>query len=49
MKYHQIKGIGRLLILAGIAVYGVGLILMRVDLESEQDRDRPAFWPFTHG
>lgn len=33
--YWKFKGYGRILLLAGIAVYGIGLILLRVHKERQ--------------
>ena len=37
-QYWRIKGYGRLLLLAGIFVYGIGLLLKRIHAEREQAR-----------
>lgn len=37
-QYYAVKGYGRLILLAGIAVYGVGLVLKRIAAEREDAR-----------
>jgi len=36
--YWKVKGIGRIVLLAGIAIYGVGLLLLRMEIEGENAR-----------
>lgn len=38
--YWKVKGVGRILILLGISVYGVGLLLLRMELEGEEAAQR---------
>jgi hypothetical protein len=35
--YWKVKGVGRIVILCGIAIYGAGLLMLRMELEQQEE------------